>query len=130
MQQFSRKSFLKVLGYVLILPFALLWNSVLNNTPSKKSKTVVPPELPDGVSFFNNVIAVKSDEKVMFFSSRCSHLGCRINKSDGNKIVCPCHGSEYNLKGEVIKGPAGKPLSKLLFSIDKKTGGYLVDDFS
>ena len=40
----------------------------------------------------------------------CTHLGCVVpwNKAE-NKFKCPCHGSQYNADGKVIRGPA--PLS-------------------
>ena len=43
----------------------------------------------------------------------CTHLGCVVpwNKAE-NKFKCPCHGSQYNNEGKVIRGPA--PLSLAL----------------
>ena len=37
----------------------------------------------------------------------CTHLGCVVpwNKAE-NKFKCPCHGSQYNDEGKVIRGPA------------------------
>ena len=37
----------------------------------------------------------------------CTHLGCVVpwNKAE-NKFKCPCHGSQYNAEGKVIRGPA------------------------
>ena len=42
----------------------------------------------------------------------CTHLGCVVpwNKAQ-NKFMCPCHGSQYNNEGKVIRGPAPKSLS-------------------
>lgn len=41
----------------------------------------------------------------------CSHLGCvpmRGGEADGWR--CPCHGSQFDLSGRVVQGPAGKNL--------------------
>lgn len=39
----------------------------------------------------------------------CSHLGCSVRK-EGTGFFCPCHGSEYDLDGSVVQGPAERPL--------------------
>jgi cytochrome b6-f complex iron-sulfur subunit len=42
----------------------------------------------------------------------CTHLGCTVeSKPDG--FACPCHGSRFDLQGNVTRGPAGKPLNSL-----------------
>ena len=42
----------------------------------------------------------------------CTHLGCVVpwNPTE-NKFMCPCHGSQYNNEGKVIRGPAPKSLA-------------------
>lgn len=61
-----------------------------------------------------SAFAVKVDGKTHVWSSTCSHLGCSIQLNDGAKrFDCPCHGSEFNLDGSVLKGPAAAPLAKL-----------------
>lgn len=43
----------------------------------------------------------------------CTHLGCVVPWVGAeNKFKCPCHGSQYNAEGKVIRGPA--PLSLAL----------------
>jgi cytochrome b6-f complex iron-sulfur subunit len=43
----------------------------------------------------------------------CTHLGCVVPWNAGeNKFICPCHGSQYNNQGKVVRGPA--PLSLAL----------------
>lgn len=46
----------------------------------------------------------------------CTHLGCVVpwNRA-ANKYMCPCHGSQYDATGKVIRGPA--PLSLALAHI-------------
>ncbi|XP_059288521.1 cytochrome b6-f complex iron-sulfur subunit, chloroplastic-like [Lycium ferocissimum] len=51
----------------------------------------------------------------------CSHLGCVVpwNTAE-NKFICPCHGSQYNSQGRVVRGPA--PLSLALAHADVDDG--------
>ncbi len=45
------------------------------------------------------------------FSATCTHSGCLVGSVKNDKIVCPCHGSEFSVTdGSVQKGPAKKPL--------------------
>lgn len=50
-------------------------------------------------------------------SAVCTHLGCVVpwNASE-NKFMCPCHGSQYDETGKVVRGPA--PLSLALAHVD------------
>jgi cytochrome b6-f complex iron-sulfur subunit len=41
----------------------------------------------------------------------CTHLGCVVPWSAlNNKFMCPCHGSQYDTTGAVVRGPAPLPL--------------------
>ncbi|WP_088890345.1 cytochrome b6-f complex iron-sulfur subunit [Leptolyngbya ohadii] len=55
----------------------------------------------------------------------CTHLGCVVpwNASE-NKFICPCHGSQYNNEGKVVRGPA--PLSLALVHADVNEDGKVV----
>jgi len=35
----------------------------------------------------------------------CPHAGCIVQEKD-QKWICGCHGSEFDLEGRLLKGPA------------------------
>lgn len=51
------------------------------------------------------------------FSATCTHAGCTLNEVIDGTIVCPCHGSKFNLDGSVANGPATKPLTSEAVSV-------------
>lgn len=48
---------------------------------------------------------------------RCTHRGCEVNPA-GNILLCPCHGSEYSVTGEVLHPPAEKNLKRFAVTSD------------
>lgn len=57
---------------------------------------------------------------------RCTHLGCSVPwVEDEGQFHCPCHGSLFNEKGEVLGGPAPRPLD--VFPVTVEDGQVWVD---
>lgn len=54
------------------------------------------------------------DGNITKLSAVCTHQGCIVQWNPGMKSWdCPCHGSTFKKKGEVMTGPAKQPLKKL-----------------
>ncbi len=49
---------------------------------------------------------------------QCTHQGAELQVS-GDQLHCPAHGSEFNNKGIVKNGPAGKDLKTFPVSLNK-----------
>jgi cytochrome b6-f complex iron-sulfur subunit len=47
----------------------------------------------------------------------CTHQGCQPEPL-GERLVCPCHGSEFALDGRVLQGPAERPLTRYPVSVE------------
>lgn len=57
------------------------------------------------------------DGRFSAVSTRCMHRGCQVEPTT-DRFVCPCHGSEYTLEGEVLQGPTEHPLVRYRVSAD------------
>jgi menaquinol-cytochrome c reductase iron-sulfur subunit len=64
-----------------------------------------------------SVWAVRQSQKtegITVFSPICPHLGCGYRWDDAEqKFKCPCHNSVYSITGQVLAGPAPRPLDVL-----------------
>jgi len=57
---------------------------------------------------------------------RCTHLGCTVPwRDDEGLFHCPCHNSIFTTEGEVVSGPAPRPLD--LFPIEIVDGQVVVN---
>jgi cytochrome b6-f complex iron-sulfur subunit len=50
---------------------------------------------------------------------KCTHQGCELNVG-GGIYTCPCHGSEFTIKGEVLEGPADQNLKTYTTTSDNE----------
>lgn len=77
--------------------------------------TLGPPEAVDLGSVVSRedfrAYVIRRPDGFRALSSVCTHLGCITRYQAGERIIaCPCHGSRFDLDGEVLAGPAPRPL--------------------
>jgi cytochrome b6-f complex iron-sulfur subunit len=72
-----------------------------------------PDDFPSGARIAidpKRVCIVREGNKIAAISTTCTHLGCIIAPS-ATGFQCPCHGSRFDVDGNVTGGPAPKPLA-------------------
>ena len=125
----SRRAFLKIIVAGIASFFIFIWNKLTLNhlKTAVKGEKKFPFNKNKTVSFNGDYIIVSQNNSTTVFSSHCTHLGCKIDKLEGDRFVCPCHGSEYDLNGKVIKGPAYKNLETVPSRISEDGNGIIIE---
>ncbi len=62
-----------------------------------------------------------NESTVLAFSRKCTHMGCVVGAFQNGVSTCPCHGSQYDTNGKVIKGPAPNPLKTYTATVSGTT---------
>jgi nucleotide-binding universal stress UspA family protein/nitrite reductase/ring-hydroxylating ferredoxin subunit len=78
-----------------------------------QSLTEIEPGEGGIVETGDQKVAVYRDRKgnVTTLSAKCTHMGCTVKWNAAARTWdCPCHGSRYAPTGEVVNGPAERPL--------------------
>ncbi|MEV0257092.1 Rieske (2Fe-2S) protein [Streptomyces sp. NPDC050732] len=67
----------------------------------------------------NVVVSRISDDEYKAYSTICTHARCPIQNLEGHKLVCQCHGSQFDaMNGKVLKEPAVEPLVELPVKVE------------
>lgn len=116
-------------GLVFMMPRlkAGAFGSVVNIGPLD----LVLEKLPEGAvpDYFreSRFYLSHTEDGLLALYRKCVHLGCVVPwNEEEDQFHCPCHSSLYNRKGEVLGGPAPRPLDIMSISVDDD-GNLLVD---
>lgn len=119
---FSRRTFFKGALAVASLWMLNAWDKVVSTqlVSLEKKRWKFPFNSNKKIAFFDEFIVVNDKSNMQVLSAHCTHLGCLIHEVKDGKLICPCHGSEFSLSGDALKGPAYKPLKRMSFHFDEK----------
>jgi Rieske Fe-S protein len=124
----SRRYFLKALGFALGSISLGFWGVLVKTQKRNTSKKIISLTLHDQMEvLFHEDCIIVNKEKLQVYSSYCSHLGCRIQTYDNGQLICPCHGSTFDLSGYPSKGPALEPLKKLEYELNTDTNTITIN---
>ena len=71
-------------------------------------------------------LARLEDGGFLAMSRRCTHLSCTVPwVASDNKFICPCHSSEFDIRGEVANPPAPRALD--LYRVEIQNNVVRVD---
>lgn len=76
----------------------------------------VKPGEGEIVDYNGKKVGVYKNEAGEYFCINpvCAHLKCALSFNEAEKTWdCPCHGSRYDIKGNILEGPATHPLDKI-----------------
>lgn len=98
-----------------------LWRFLTPETHADKpvmtvARASIPPD--GGLVFRQSRVAVlRAGDEIYALNLTCTHLGCTVSVTPSG-LVCPCHGSTFSRTGEVLRGPATRPLERLAVRLE------------
>lgn len=124
------KTLLSFLGSVTVVSFAyplVRFLAPLKGTTHADKVVIKKSELIAGtaknITFKNKPIMIihrlGAGKGMIALSRVCTHLGCLVyfDKSE-QKIICPCHAAKFSIEGNVMSGPAPKPLERIPLQVE------------
>lgn len=64
-------------------------------------------------------VVKEPNNQIVAFGPQCTHLGCAYHWDDPSKqFVCPCHASFFSIQGQVLAGPAPRPLDRYVTRVE------------
>lgn len=78
-------------------------------------KTITQDGLEDGVYVVNlSSGSTPTPSQMLALDFHCTHLNCPVTWTPGvgglGRYICPCHGSQFTIRGVHVAGPAPRPM--------------------
>ena len=125
----SRTAFFRITAGLSLGLITWVWWQITRFQISKETRTSFRhgPAIPQGISFFGNYYIYRNGNSLRAFSTTCTHAGCRIGQSHGERLLCSCHGSQFDgPTGKPVRGPAFKPLRELECTFEQDSEQWIV----
>ncbi|WP_157974786.1 Rieske (2Fe-2S) protein [Glycomyces dulcitolivorans] len=91
------------------------------STGDSGSAIAATTDVPEGggIVVDDTVITQPSADEFLAFSAACPHMGTTVNPPDAEgTIICPNHGSQFSLEGELEQGPAETGLTSVEITVE------------
>lgn len=105
----------KVIATLIAVPAGLLLIGKFLSPEVKRKRVLLSVEkaaIPNhGALVYREtrVAVIREGEEIYALGLVCTHLGCTVSVTP-RELTCPCHGSVFDRRGNVVKGPADRPL--------------------
>lgn len=120
--RWSRRGFLKVsAGAAAAVSLSPIVGSGCASVPGSAFPAGTASSFPQGQSTKIedvDVFIFHTEEGYAAISAECTHMSCAVEKTEGGNFECPCHGSVFGARGEVLDGPAESPLTWFAVTIE------------
>jgi cytochrome b6-f complex iron-sulfur subunit len=138
MTQLNRREFVTAVACAACMcglaPSARLLADDATSAPSTVDVGLKSDYAADGITstwakFPNHVSVVRHEGKIYALTTVCTHRGGILNwHPEVASYICPRHGANFDIDGNVTKGPARQPLNRYAISVD--SNGHLIVDMS
>jgi nitrite reductase/ring-hydroxylating ferredoxin subunit len=90
------------------------------HVPAKPERIAIDKQLiPGQFLLYPRFILFVQENKAWAVARKCTHLGCMLHYREKEDFLeCPCHQSRFSKEGQVLNGPASKPLK--IYPVEKR----------